>query len=112
MPTRLLWYPRALLSRRQYDGHVSKIEQLANPYRIAQESKFRLKDYDPSDTGPIESEEEAQQLLALGIERLRERQEKLHAQDEWAVLLILQGMDASGKDSLIKHVMSGVNPIG
>jgi PPK2 family polyphosphate:nucleotide phosphotransferase len=91
---------------------MSKIEKLAARYRIDHGSKFRMKDFDPDDTGGIQSEEEAHELLAEGIERLRDRQEKLYAQEEWALLLILQGMDAAGKDSLIKHVMSGVNPVG
>src|SRR5579884_558985 len=91
---------------------MSKMEKLAARYRVDNGKKFRLKDYDPGDTGSIQSEDEAKELLSQGLEHLRDRQEKLHAQEEWAVLLILQGMDASGKDSLIKHVMSGVNPTG
>ncbi|HLH01147.1 MAG TPA: polyphosphate kinase 2 family protein [Bryobacteraceae bacterium] len=91
---------------------MSKIQKLAARYRIDNGKKFRLKDFDPADTGSIASEDEAKDLLQQGLERLRDGQEKLHAQEEWAVLLILQGMDAGGKDSLIKHVMSGVNPTG
>ena len=91
---------------------MSKMDKLAARYRVDNGKKFRLKDHDPKDTGSLKSEDEAKDLLAAGLEHLRDRQESLHAQEEWAVLLILQGMDAGGKDSLIKHVMSGVNPTG
>ncbi|MGZ4820566.1 MAG: polyphosphate kinase 2 family protein [Terriglobales bacterium] len=87
-----------------------KLEQLAAPYRIAKGADFRLKDYDPAHTGGLRSKEHAAAALQQGIERLAELQDKLYAQDQWAVLLIFQGMDAAGKDSTIKHVMSGVNP--
>ena len=73
---------------------------------------FRLNDFNPSETLGLKSKEQAQKTLEHGIERLAELQEKLIAQDHWAILLILQGMDAAGKDSTIKHVMSGVNPQG
>jgi len=87
---------------------------LLEPFRVTDGSKFRLKHVDPDDTLGLESDvkDEAQELLATGIERLRDLQEKLYAQDRWAVLLIFQAMDAAGKDSTIKHVMSGVNPQG
>ena len=76
--------------------------------------KFRLKDVDPSDTLDFDSDEKpkAQEALATGVEVLAELQEKLWAQDRWAVLIIFQAMDAAGKDGAIKHVMSGVNPQG
>jgi PPK2 family polyphosphate:nucleotide phosphotransferase len=75
---------------------------------------FRLKDIDPGDTRGIGSEqkEEAKELLARGVEWLAEEQDRLYAQDRWSVLLVFQAMDAAGKDSTIKHVMSGVNPQG
>ena len=75
-------------------------------------SLFRLKDFDPADTLGMKSKEHAKEALERGIARLAKLQEKLYAQDRWAILLILQGMDAAGKDSTIKHVMSGVNPQG
>jgi PPK2 family polyphosphate:nucleotide phosphotransferase len=85
---------------------------LITPYRITTGSKFRLADHDPDDTGSIESKDEAADLLNSGLESLRAEQEKLYAQGTWAVLLIFQAMDAAGKDSTIKHVMSGVDPQG
>lgn len=91
---------------------MSWASKLSDPYRIDHRKKFQLNDFDPADTGGCDSKEHAQELLDKGITALRELQDKLYAQDQWAVLIILQGMDASGKDGLIKHVMSGVNPEG
>jgi len=84
--------------------------KFAKPFRITQGSSFRLKDSHPGETLRLKSKEHAQELLEKGIARLRDLQEKLYAQDLWALLLIFQGMDAAGKDSTIEHVMSGVNP--
>jgi PPK2 family polyphosphate:nucleotide phosphotransferase len=81
------------------------------PYRIDDGDSFRLKDFDPGDTGKV-SKEEAGELLEEGISLTTDLQQKLYAQDQWAILLIIQAMDAAGKDGLIKHVMSGVNPQG
>jgi len=81
-------------------------------FRIREGARFRLKDHDPADTGKFQSKEEGKARLAQGISRLRELQDRLYAQDRWAVLLIFQAMDAAGKDSTIEHVMSGVNPQG
>jgi PPK2 family polyphosphate:nucleotide phosphotransferase len=91
---------------------MKKLGPLANPYRITDGKGFRLKDFDPADTGQVRSKTHAEAALQQGIDQLRDLQDKLYAQDQWAVLLILQGMDAAGKDSTIKHVMSGVNPQG
>jgi PPK2 family polyphosphate:nucleotide phosphotransferase len=88
--------------------------EFSEPYRITKGRKFRLADIDPADTLTLTSEDkpQAKQALKEGNEALAELQEMLYAQDKWAVLLIFQGMDAAGKDSAIKHVMSGVNPQG
>ena len=88
--------------------------EFSEPYRITKGKKFRLADIDPADTLTLTSEDkpQAKQALKEGNEALAELQEMLYAQDRWAVLLIFQGMDAAGKDSAIKHVMSGVNPQG
>ena len=74
--------------------------------------EFRLKDHDPSFTNDFGGEEEACEKLTADIKALSHYQEKLYAQQEYALLIILQAMDAAGKDSTIKHVMSGVNPQG
>ena len=71
-----------------------------------------LKHFSPDDTSGIESSDDAAKLLARQLDSLWEQQEKLYAQGTWAILLIFQAMDAAGKDSTIKHVMSGVNPQG
>jgi len=81
-------------------------------FRVGEGEKFRLKDHDPADTGKFGSKEDGKTRLTQGIARLRELQDRLYAQDRWAVLLIFQAMDAAGKDSTIEHVMSGVNPQG
>jgi PPK2 family polyphosphate:nucleotide phosphotransferase len=81
--------------------------------RVDKPKKFRLGDVDPADCGGFDVEkDEAKALLADGAKRLAELQERLYAQDRWAVLAIFQAMDAGGKDGAIKHVMSGVNPQG
>jgi len=93
---------------------IKKAREYARPFRITDGKKFRLKDFDPGDTLDLTSEDKprAQEALALGVQALAEFQDKLYAQDQWAVLLIFQAMDAAGKDGAIKHVMSGVNPQG
>jgi PPK2 family polyphosphate:nucleotide phosphotransferase len=89
-----------------------KIGKLADKFRIDSGKHFCLKDYDPADTGHWKSHEHAAEALQEGVARTAELQDKLYAQDTWALLLIFQAMDAAGKDSAIKHVMSGVNPQG
>ncbi len=74
--------------------------------------KIRLKDFDPAHTGKFHSKDEARVKLATDIVRLAEYQNVLYAQDTYALLIIFQALDAAGKDSTIKHVMSGVNPQG
>src|SRR2546426_6150765 len=81
-------------------------------FRVRRGDWTALKGLRPDDKGSFESKEEALEHLNKGIERLRARQELLYAQNEHALLLIFQGMDASGKDSAIKHVMTGINPQG
>ena len=89
-----------------------KLREYVKPFEITDGSGFRLKDFDPADTLGLKSKERAQETLERGIAHLANLQEKLYAQDRWGILLILQAMDAAGKDSTIKHVMSGVNPQG
>jgi PPK2 family polyphosphate:nucleotide phosphotransferase len=79
---------------------------------IADGKGFHLKDHDPRNRAGIESDDEATALLQTDVGRLSNLQEKLYAQDRWGVVLIFQAMDAAGKDGAIKHVMSGVNPMG
>jgi PPK2 family polyphosphate:nucleotide phosphotransferase len=88
--------------------------RLAKRYRVKDGSGFRLKDTDPGDTAWLDSEDKpaAKEALVRGIEVLAELQDRLYAEDRWALLLIFQAMDAAGKDGAIKHVMSGINPQG
>jgi PPK2 family polyphosphate:nucleotide phosphotransferase len=88
------------------------LKDLSDRYRVCDGKKFRLKDFEPDDTWKLESKDEAAKLLEHSLERLAEMQGRLYAQNEWALLLIFQAMDAAGKDGTIKHVMSGVNPQG
>ena len=91
-----------------------KIDKLLKRYRIEQGKHFSLKDHDPADTHGLKSElkPQAKKLLANGVKELSLLQDILAAQDHWGLLLIIQAMDAAGKDGTIKHVMSGVNPQG
>lgn len=93
---------------------LKKIENLVQPYRIRNGKGFRLDSIDPGDTHGLASEQkqEAKELLATGTQWLSDLQCRLYADDRWSVLVILQAMDAAGKDGTIKHVMSGVNPQG
>jgi PPK2 family polyphosphate:nucleotide phosphotransferase len=93
---------------------AKRARKLAEPFRVSDGSKFRLKDVDPASTLDFTADDKqaAEEALATGVEALRELQDKLYAQDRWAVLLIFQAMDAAGKDGAIKHVMSGINPQG
>ena len=92
------------------DKRLRFIADLIEPLRVAPGSSVRLsRDHDPGYTGKV-ARAQADGLLADGVELLAEIQDRLAAQDKFGVLLVLQGLDASGKDSTIKHVMSGVNP--
>ena len=95
-------------------GFLKRAKKFAKPFRISDGKKFRLKDIDPEDTLHLKSEDKpkAKEALKMGVEMLSKLQDKLYAQDKWAVLLIFQAMDAAGKDGAIKHVMSGINPQG
>jgi PPK2 family polyphosphate:nucleotide phosphotransferase len=74
--------------------------------------KIALSDYDPDFTGPYKNREDAQSKLEKDLEKLVKLQDVLYASHQYALLIVLQGMDTSGKDSIIKHVMSGMNPQG
>ncbi|MGD0538821.1 MAG: polyphosphate kinase 2 family protein [Verrucomicrobiota bacterium] len=88
--------------------------KIAEPFAVTNGRKFRLKDTNPGDTLDFTSEDKPSfmEALALRVQALADLQDKLYAQDRWAVLLIFQAMDAAGKDGAIKHVMSGINPQG
>ncbi len=87
--------------------------EIIDRYRVTKGSEFRLADIDCSDTCGLDiNKSDAKEMLEAGVKRLAALQERLWADDRWAILVILQGIDTSGKDGVIKHVMSGVNPQG
>jgi PPK2 family polyphosphate:nucleotide phosphotransferase len=92
---------------------LKEARRLAKRFRVTN-GRFTLKDFDPGETLGLDDEDKprAKELLKESVELLAELQDRLYAQDRWAVLLIFQAMDAAGKDSAIKYVMSGVNPQG
>jgi PPK2 family polyphosphate:nucleotide phosphotransferase len=90
-----------------------KLSKIIKRFRIDHPHKFRLADIDPGDTCGLDIDKvEAKAIIAKSIQQLARRQDVLYAHNRWAVLAIFQAMDAAGKDSAIKHVMSGVNPQG
>jgi PPK2 family polyphosphate:nucleotide phosphotransferase len=90
-----------------------KLSDIAKHFRIDKPNKFRLSKHDPADCCGLSLDKtEAKVMLSEGIERLSNMQERLYADDRWSVLIVLQAMDAAGKDGVIKHVMTGLNPQG
>jgi PPK2 family polyphosphate:nucleotide phosphotransferase len=90
-----------------------RIADLVKPFRVAPGSDVSLeKDFDPAFKTGVSSKKEGRKLLERGIELLAEYQSRLYAQDTHGVLIVLQALDAAGKDGTIRHVMSGVNPQG
>jgi PPK2 family polyphosphate:nucleotide phosphotransferase len=92
---------------------LERFEKYVEPFRVSSGKGFRLRNFDPKFTSGLQlGKTEAAELLQRGTEWLAEEQNLLYAQDRWSLLLVFQGMDAAGKDSTIKHVMSGINPQG
>ena len=92
---------------------LDRIQKYVQPFRITKGEGFQLKNFDPGDTLGMKLDKgEASELLEQGTKWLAQEQDVLYAQDRWSLLLVFQAMDAAGKDSTIKHVMSGVNPQG
>jgi PPK2 family polyphosphate:nucleotide phosphotransferase len=93
---------------------LKHVHKFIKPYIITSGKHFRLKDFDPGDTHHLNSEDkpEAKEWLEEGVSLLSDLQDMLYAQGTWGLLVILQAMDAAGKDSTIRHVMTGVNPQG
>ena len=89
------------------------VNSITKRFRIDSPDKFRLSTFDPGECNGLSVDKsEAKAMLADGIEQLTHLQERLYACDRWSVLIVLQAMDAAGKDSVIKHVTSGLNPQG
>lgn len=92
---------------------ITDAARFVAPFRVTNGAKFRLADYPTNWLGGHDlTKDEGKALLEEGKVRLFDLQERLYAEDSWSVLMILQAMDAAGKDSTIEHVMSGVNPQG
>jgi PPK2 family polyphosphate:nucleotide phosphotransferase len=90
-----------------------KFDKIVRKCRIDKPQHFKLADHDPAERFGLSTDiDDVKPVLAEGIARLEELQERLYADGRWAVLLVFQGMDAAGKDGVVKHVMSGVNPSG
>jgi PPK2 family polyphosphate:nucleotide phosphotransferase len=87
--------------------------EIIKRFRFESGKGFKLSDYDPDDTSGLDiGKKDAKELLETGVKRLSKLQERLYAEGKWAILALLQGIDTSGKDGVIKHVLSGVNPQG
>ncbi len=90
-----------------------KLPKILKACRVDKPGRFRLADCDPAETFGLDiAKDDVKTMLAEGIEQLSALQERLYAEGRWAVLIVLQAMDAAGKDGVVKHVMSGVNPLG
>lgn len=96
----------------KYRKQIKECARLAAPYCVTKGEEFRLKHYEASDTDGVKDKQHGQKIIDNRAGLLSDLQEKLYAQDRWGLLLIFQAMDAGGKDGVIKHVMSGVNPQG
>ena len=95
------------------DSVEERIAEFIAPFRVKPGSKVRLaKDFDPSFKAGIKNKKRGREVLEEGVRLLSEYQSRLAAQDTWGVLVVLQALDAAGKDGTIRHVMSGVNPQG
>jgi len=104
------------MARKHHELTHKRRERLADfvvPFRVKPGARVTLsKDFDPAFDGGLRHKREGEALLAEGVELLAEYQARLAAQDTWGVLVVLQALDAAGKDGTIRHVMSGVNPQG
>src|SRR5258708_39369236 len=91
---------------------IKEAGKIAEIYRITKGADFRLKDFDPADTNGLKDQEKALKTLQNGVQLLSHLQEKLYAQDRWAVLMIFQAMDAAGKARAVKALLAGLHPHG
>jgi PPK2 family polyphosphate:nucleotide phosphotransferase len=99
------------MSKKSSSSLSAELKPFVAPFRFDGSGKFQLKSYKTDDKGGLDKDK-AEKILEANRKRLNDFQEKLYAQDRWSVLLIFQGMDASGKDSAIKSIFEGVNPQG
>lgn len=95
-------------------AQIKKIaDRIVKKCRVDSPRHFKLADCDPAETFGLSTDiADVEPILAAGVAKLEEMQQRLYAQGQWSVLIVLQGMDAAGKDGVVKHVMSGINPQG
>ncbi len=92
---------------------AAKMRRILDRHRVTSGKGFRLKHHDPADTGGrLVTQSAAEDMVAKDVQHLSSLHDRLYARSEWALLCVFQAMDAGGKDSAIKHVMTGVNPQG
>ena len=98
---------------KQHSAAPMKLAKIVKHCRIDKPRHFKLADHDPAERFGLSTDiEDVKHILADGVARMEELQQRLYAQGQWGVLMVFQGMDAAGKDGVIKHVMSGINPQG
>jgi PPK2 family polyphosphate:nucleotide phosphotransferase len=95
-------------------AEIKKIaDRIVKKCRVDKPRHFKLADCDPAETFGLSTDiENVEPILAAGVAKLEDMQQRLYARGQWGVLIVLQGMDAAGKDGIVKHVMSGINPQG
>src|SRR5438552_920582 len=99
------------MSKKSSQSLALDLDRFVAPFRIDGSREFHLKSHNTAEKGRLDKDK-AEKIIGANRRRLNDFQEKLYAQNRWALLLILQGMDAAGKDSAIKSIFQGVNPQG
>jgi len=99
------------MSKKPSPSLAAELKPFVAPFRFDGSGKFHLRSHKTDEKGGLDKDK-AEKILEANRERLNDFQERLYAQDRWSVLVILQGMDAAGKDSAIKSIFEGVNPQG
>jgi PPK2 family polyphosphate:nucleotide phosphotransferase len=100
-----------VMSKKSSQSLGAELKPFIAPFRFDGSAEFHLKSHKTNEKGGLDKDK-AEKILEANRKRLNDFQEKLYAQDRWSLLLILQGMDAAGKDSAIKSIFDGVNPQG
>jgi PPK2 family polyphosphate:nucleotide phosphotransferase len=113
MPIADAWWFRTHEEDKMAEDITKRIARFIEPFRVTPGSSVKLeRDFDPAFKAGIKKKKEGAELLKEGINLLSEYQARLAAQDTYGVVVVLQALDAAGKDGTIRHVMSGVNPQG
>src|SRR5476649_841718 len=99
------------MNKKSSQSLSAELKPFVAPFRFDGSGKFHLKSQESDEKGGLDKDK-AEKILDAHKKRLNDFQEKLYAQDRWSLLLIFQGMDAAGKDSVIKSIFEGVNPQG